>query len=190
MDLVLKLQNENWTPKEVKSEKLHLKKKVIKPEKNKSTKSREEAGGGNAQRSSSSCKKGEKGGENPSPSPTTKTAFLRCLTAHPSLHGAPKYSSKQRIGDGLNVNKHPRGVGSFVTKKPSWEGKGLGNQSSRKTLQAKKRKKNNGRGMGSPGKDLRSGLRLIRLIGHLYEMSIIYMLYIIYIYITLYMLYI
>lgn len=44
-----------------------------------------------------------------------------------------------------------------MTKKHSWVEKGLGNQSSRKALQARKKKSNRG-GMGSPGRDVRSGL--------------------------------
>lgn len=54
----------------------------------------------------------------------------------PSAQGVTEYSSKQRTGDELNVNKYPQGVESFVTKRHSWEGKGLGNQSSTKALQA------------------------------------------------------
>lgn len=63
---VQKLQNENWTLKEGKSDMLH--EKVINQNINrlKSGMRRE-----NAQRSSCSQKKCEKGGEHPSPSPTT-----------------------------------------------------------------------------------------------------------------------
>lgn len=44
IDLLQKLQNENWTPKGEKSEKLHLKKKGHNLEKKKSAKSGEEEG--------------------------------------------------------------------------------------------------------------------------------------------------
>lgn len=81
----------------------------------------------------------KKGDENLSPSPATyRLHFLDVSLPHPSVQGVPKHSSKQRIGFGLNVNKYPQGVESFVIKKHSWGGKG--NQSSRKALQTRKKK--------------------------------------------------
>lgn len=112
--------------------------------------------GKNAQRSSCICKKCKKGGEIHHLHTPQRLHSSDASLPSPSSQGVPQYSSKQRTGDELNVNKYPQGVESFVTKKHSWEERGLVISLSKKLY--RQEKKDNGRRMGSLGKDLRSGL--------------------------------
>lgn len=111
----------------------------------------------NAQRSPCNWKEYKKGGENPSPSPTTKRLhFSDVLLPRPSSQGVPKYSSKQTTGDELNVTKCPERVESFVTKKHSRGEKGPGNQFSRKALQARKKEEWQGDENPREGSEMRT----------------------------------
>lgn len=112
--------------------------------------------GENAQRSSRSCKKCKKGGEIHHLHTPQRLHSSDASLPPPSSQGVPQYSSRQRTGDELNVNKYPQGVESFVTKKHSWEERGLVISLPEKLY--RQEKKDNGRQMGSLGKDLRSGL--------------------------------